>query len=308
MKRRVAFLKKRYFYLPKIARMKKYIGFLLIALPCVMYGQQPPATEIYLLDLSISKKGISIANPVNITNHPGYDNQPFFHPDQPILYYTSANTEGLTDLVEWNYETDTNRFITKTPEREYSPTVTPDKKFISCIIQRDNGAQDLGQYPIAGGDPVVLINSLTVGYHAWIDPDNLLLFVLGDTLTLQKFTLSTKKESILSTKIGRSLHQIPGTTAMSFVHKAWEDVWVIKKINPDGTMEDLIHTVPGHEDLAWTPDGKIIMSDGKQLFYYQPGKPQHWREIEMPPHMPVGAITRLAVSPAGNKIAIVVGE
>lgn len=289
--------------------MKKYGILILLMLPGMVYSQQqPPATEIYLLDLSISKKGVTLANPRNITNHPGYDNQPSFHPDESILYYTSANAEGRTDLIEWNYETDTDRFVTQTPEREYSPTVTPDKKFISCIIQRDNGAQDLGQYPVAGGTPDILINTLTVGYHAWIDADNLLLFVLGDTLTLRKYTLSSKKESILSTKIGRSLHKIPGTSAMSFVHKAWEDVWVIKKINPDGTMEDLIHTIPGHEDLTWTPDGKIIMSDGKQLFYYQPGKPQHWREIEMPEQMPSGSISRLAVSPNGDKIAIVVTE
>ncbi|MFZ2906704.1 MAG: hypothetical protein WAZ98_10920 [Cyclobacteriaceae bacterium] len=289
--------------------MKKYGILILLMLPGMVYSQQqPPATEIYLLDLSISKKGIALSNPRNITNHPGYDNQPSFHPDESILYYTSANAEGRTDLIEWNYETDTDRFVTQTPEREYSPTVTPDKKFISCIIQRDNGAQDLGQYPVGGGTPDILINTLTVGYHAWIDADNLLLFVLGDTLTLRKYTLSSKKESILSTKIGRSLHKIPGTSAMSFVHKAWEDVWVIKKINPDGTMEDLIHTIPGHEDLTWTPDGKIIMSDGKQLFYYQPGKPQHWREIEMPEQMPSGSISRLAVSPNGDKIAIVVTE
>jgi hypothetical protein len=60
--------------------------------------------------------------------------------------------------------------------------------------------------------------------------------------------------------------------------------------------------------MTWTPDGKIIMSDGKKLFYYQPGKTSNWQEIIMPSTMPTGTISRLAVNPKGDKLAIVVSE
>src|SRR5688572_15374586 len=190
--------------------MKKFGLTFLFTFPLLVYAQQlPPGTEIYVLDLSNKKSKVTVSNPQNITNRPGYDNQPFFHPDKPLLYYTSANAEGKTDLVEYNIKTKKSRNITTTPEREYSPTVTPEKKYLSCIIQRDNGAQDLGKYPIDGGEPTVLINTLTVGYHAWINAENLLLFVLGDTMTLRQYDLKSKKDIILAKGIGRSLHKIP---------------------------------------------------------------------------------------------------
>ena len=288
--------------------MKKFLAFL-FSIPILVSAQQlPPGTEIYLLDLTSKKSNVTVSIPQNIINRPGYDNQPFFHPDKTILYYASANAEGKTDLVEYNYKTKTSRNLTNTPEREYSPTVTPDKKFISCIIQRDNGAQDLGKYPIDGGVPVDLINTLIVGYHAWINPESLLLFVLGDTLTLHHYNVVSKKDVVLAKRPGRSLHKIPKSSAMSFVHKVSDTDWQIKRFNENGSIETITATLPGREDLAWTPDGKIIMSDGKKLFYYQPGKTTTWQEIVMPEFMPAGTITRLAVNPKGNLLAIVISE
>lgn len=288
--------------------MKKIILSFLFVLPGILYAQQPPGTEIYLLDLSVKKSGVVVSNLLNITNKPGYDNQPFFHPDKSILYYTSANAEGKTDLIELDLKTKKSRQLTNTSEREYSPTVTPDKKFVSCIIQRDDGVQDLGKYPIEGGEPVILVNTLKVGYHAWIDQNQLLLFVLGDTITLHQYNVATKNDVILSKRIGRSLHKIPKSSAMSFIHKVSENEWLIKKINADGRIEIINPALPGREDMTWTPDGKIIMSDGKKLFYYQPSDSENWKEIEMPTGMPAGTITRLAVNPKGNTIAIVVSE
>lgn len=294
------------FYCTDIVSMKKFgYTFLLMAFSLLSLAQQPPGTEIYLLDLSVKKPKIS--NLRNISNRKGYDNQPYFHPDKSLLYYTSANAEGKTDLVEYNIKTKKSHNITNTPEREYSPTVTLDKKFLSCIIQRDNGAQDLGKYPIDGGEPVVLINTLTIGYHAWMNTENLLLFVLGDTMTLHQYDLTLNKSVIVAKGIGRSLHKIPKTTSMSFVHKVWDGDWLIMKILENGSLEKIVTTLPNREDLTWTPDGKILMSDGKKLFYYLPGKSSGWTEIEMP-IMPSGMITRLAVNSKGDKLAIVVSE
>lgn len=289
--------------------MKKTICFLSLSiLSLASFGQQPPGTEIYLLNLTNKKSKISVANPQNITQRVGYDNQPHFHPDKPVVYYSSADAAGRTDLIEYNIISKQTRNITNTPEREYSPTVTPDKNYISCIIQRDNGAQDLGNYPIGGGEPVVLIDNLIVGYHAWMDAKNLLLFVLGDTLTLRTYNLETKKDAIVAKGIGRSLHRIPNTSAMSFVHKTSAEEWSIKKLNENGIIETITSTLPAREDLAWTSDGKILMSDGKKLFYYEPGITSTWQEIDMPASMPTGTITRLAINPKGDVLAIVVSE
>lgn len=287
--------------------MKNCITIILSIVTFQAWAQQPPGTEIYLLDLSVKKAKVTVSEPVNVTNRKGYDNQPNFHPDKPLLYYTSAAEDGKTDLVEHSFKNKKSQKITKTSEREYSPTVTPDKKYLSCIIQRDNGAQDLGKYPINGGEPTVIVNSLTVGYHAWIDAENLLLFVLGDTMTLQRYNIPSKLSAVMAKSIGRSLHKIPGTSSMSFVQKISETKSVLNKLNADGSIEQIVNTINGREDIAWTPDGKVIMSDGKKLFFFQPGVSTEWTEVEGSA-MPTGAITRLAVNSKGNKLAIVVSE
>ena len=189
--------------------MKKLSLLILLVASLTVYAQQPPGSEIYLLDLSVKKAGVTVANPQNITNKPGYDNQPSFHPDKQLLYYASANADAKTDLIEYNIKTKATRNLTNTTDREYSPTVTPDKKFLSCIIQRDDGVQDLGKYPIDGGSAEVLINTLKVGYHAWVNPETLLLFVLGDTVTLHQFNLTSKNDVIVAKRVGRSLRPIP---------------------------------------------------------------------------------------------------
>jgi Tol biopolymer transport system component len=261
-------------------------------------------SEIYIADLDIMDSGIVLSNPKNITNRIGYDNQPSFHPGKHLLYYSSFNEDERSDIKVYNYRNGKTELLTQTKEREYSPTVTPDDKFISCIIQRDDGAQDLGQYPIKGGEPVILINNLIVGYHTWISPAKLALFVLGAPLTLRVYDLETKKDSIIASSIGRSLHKIPSRNSFSYVDKSSAQ-WKINSWS-DGDIETIIETLPAREDLAWSPDGKIIASDGRQFFFYDPKKND--RNWQMFYASDLKGVSRLAVSPDGKKIAFVVAE
>lgn len=272
--------------------------------------QAQTGSEIYLFDLKISKDKIEASNPQNVTNHPGYDNQPSFHSSKPVLYYSSFNEEGRSDIKTYNYGSKKTTSLTTTNEREYSPTLTPDGKFISCIIQRDNDAQDLGKYPVNGGEAITLIDNLIVGYHAWVDENNLILFVLGEPMTLQWYNLKTKSNEILENNIGRSLHKIPGQPAMSFVQKKSEDEWVINKLDiKTRQITPITTSINGSEDLAWTPDGRILMSDGQKLFVFDPKSGTEWKEIEVNPgNSAITGITRLAISKDGKKLAVVAAE
>ncbi len=267
-------------------------------------------SEIYLFDLSVKKDKVSISHPLNITNHKGYDNQPFFHPDKPIIYYSSFNDDGRADIRSYNYKTKITKSITETPEKEYSPVVTLDKQSLSCIIERDNGAQDLGKYPIDGGEPTVIIDNLKVGYHVWADNSHVGLFVLGTPNTLHYVLLPMKKDTVIAQNIGRSLNRVPGESAISFIQKVSDKEWRIKKLNTQTMkMYDVGVTVTGHEDLAWLSDGKILMSDGPRLFFMQPAKGPGWNEVQVTSGAEVlKGVTRLAVSGDGKKLAVVVTE
>jgi hypothetical protein len=288
--------------------MKTIIAFALQL--CSLVGLAQTGSEILLFDLSIKKDKLVLSNPKNITNHVGYDNQPSFHADQPLIFYSSFNPDGRSDIKSYDHKSGETRSLTQTTEREYSPTLTPDKQFVSCIIQRDDGAQNLGKYPVGGGQPTVLIDNLIVGYHVWVDQDRLLLFVLGEPQTLHLYNVKTKEDKVLAEKIGRSLHSIPGQNAMSFVHKISDSEWIIKRF--DGATSEITtleKTLPGREDLCWTPDGRIVMSDGTKIYSIDPEKEKEWSivSIESGSELLKGA-TRLVINSEGNKLAIVVAE
>lgn len=286
--------------------MKRFIT-LLLSLPLVTPTLAQTGSEIILFDLKEKKNEIVVSRPRNVTNHPGYDNQPSFHSDKPFLYYASFDDQGRSDIKRYDFRKKQTQNITVTPEREYSPTLTPDKNFLSCIIQRDNNAQDLGKYPVDGGEPTVIIDNLTVGYHVWADNSHLAMFVLGDPHTLHFLRLPTKSDTIVAENIGRALHRIPNQRAISFVHKVGEKNWIIKKLDTQTmTISTITQTLPDHEDIAWTPKGQLITSDGTKLFWFD-GK--SW----VPVTIAEGAellkgVTRLAVSAKGDQLAVVVSE
>ena len=287
-------------------------SFILIGLLCLIVAPQAraqTASEIYLFDIERSEDGLRLSGGHNITNHPGYDNQPFFHPKKPIVYYSSFNVEGRSDIKLYDFAARSTKSLTTTLEREYSPTVTPDGQFISCIIQRDDGAQDLGKYPIDGGQPSVIIDNLIVGYHAWMSADRLLLFVLGDEMTLRTYDVQSGKDETLARNIGRSLHKIPGQSAMSFVHKPpASEEWTIKRLDMETLkVSDMLKTLPEREDLAWTPDGLLLMSDGKNIFFHDLKKESDWKKADLQ-KLELSGVTRLAVSADGKKLAVVAEE
>lgn len=285
------------------------ISFILIFIINIS-GLAQTGSEILLFDLKIRKNKITLSNPKNITNHPGYDNQPGFNRDEPLLYYSSFNDDGRSDIKSYNYQTGLTASVTTTNEREYSPTQTPDKNYLSCIIQRDNGAQDLGKYPLAGGDPYVIIDNLIVGYHIWADNSHLALFVLGDPNTLHYLRLPTKEDTVLAQNIGRSLHQIPGERAISFIQKTSSTDWLIKKLDTESmVVSTLANTLPGREDITWTPDGRIISSDGSKIYILNPKKDKTWTEITLTSGRELlKGVTRVAVNVKGDKLAVVISE
>jgi hypothetical protein len=288
--------------------MRKLVFISLIFSSVVVVAQ--PATEIYLFDLDINQDKIVIRNPKNITNHPGYDNQPFFHPNKTALYFVSADDQSRTDIYEYNYSLNTTRRITQTHDKEYSPTVNPDQLNLSCILQTDSGAQHLIQYPLAGGNPKKLIGNKIVGYHAWADANQVMIFSLPQPFKLELVNISSGESIPIAEGIGRSIHKIPGRNVMSFVKKISDTEYDIQLLDLVSLSTTLItKAIPGKEhDMSWTPDGRIFMSIGNELYCFVPAKSTVWEKIEIETPNPLNTISRIAISPDGKKIALVISE
>ena len=71
------------------------------------------------------------------------------------------------------------------------------------------------------------------------------------------------------------------------------------------TSASLIATVPGVEDYAWLPDGKLIMAKDAKLFAVLPLSGAQWAEVADFSKAGIRRITRIAVNSSGKRIAIV---
>jgi len=182
----------------------------------------------------------------------------------------------------------------------------------SVIRTEADGAQRLWRFNAQGRNPqLVLTDIKPVGYHAWVDADHLALFVLGQPATLQLARVSTGKAESVAGNIGRSLHRIPSTRMVSFVHREASGEYWVKSIDVDTKkIEPLVKAVEGSgdRDCAWMPDGKtILMSSGTKVFSWTRGA-AGWTEVFDGAAHKLGNVSRLNVSPGGDAVAIVVAE
>jgi dipeptidyl aminopeptidase/acylaminoacyl peptidase len=285
---------------------------------------QAPDTEIYLAPLSTEYRRLSVGAPVNITNSPGYDNQPSFTPDGSAILFASirGNRSGSTnatlpDIYRYNIASKTITRVTETAEGEYSPTVTPDGQHFSVIRVEADSTQRLWQFTLDGHSPELVLSDIKpVGYHVWADDHTLALFMLGQPATLQLADTRTGKAEIIARGIGRSLQRIPGGNTISFVErlapatdtdKASPPALSIRELDPrTRRITPLVSAVAGatDADLAWTPDGTLLMAQGGALYGWRRGETTWTRMVDLEA-LGLRGVTRLAVSPEGNWIALV---
>lgn len=146
----------------------------------------------------------------------------------------------------------------------------------------------------------------SVGYHAWGDEYTLGLFVLGNPPTFQLVNTQTGDGKILAEGVGRSMHKIPGQHAISFTTKPNDKIWWINRLGLDSQqITRLTQTLPGSEDYAWLPDGSMLMGSGSKLYRWQAESPNEWQLLADFSADSLHDITRIAVSPDGQYLAVV---
>ena len=274
---------------------------LLALLAAPLAAQAPPGTDIFLMPLIRSGGSIATGTPRNITGRAGYDNQPFFSPDGRSVYYTSQR-EGQTDIFRYDLAAGSSTQVTRTPENEYSPTVMPDGKHFSVI--RDS-TQHLWSFTLDGNPVRALLDSVRpVGYHTWFNADTVFVFVLGSPATLRRAELTGGTAVIVASDIGRALLKVAGRRAVSYAQRDSAG-YLVRTIDPvTGQGETLIRLPEGNEFFIWLSDGSLLSASGNRLLRWRAGE-KDWSEVTRFTEPGLQRITRLAVSPAGDRLALV---
>ena len=271
--------------------------------------QGPPATDIYLADLRVAHGRVTVGPPVNVTMRPGYDNQPFFLPDGRAFLYTSIREDSQADIYRYDIDTKTSVRVTATPESEYSPTPLPDGKGFSVIRVEADSTQRLWAFDLDGSRPRLVLDSIKpVGYHAWADAHALVLFVLGSPSTLQiaDAGFPAARGEVFAKDIGRSLQRIPGQASVSFVQRDSVAGPALEELDvPRRRVRMLVKVPAGADFFAWTPDGIVLTASGTKLYQWDSRRGGVWEQVADFAAAGLSSVTRLAVSPKGDRIAIV---
>ncbi|MCA1799135.1 MAG: hypothetical protein LC632_06645 [Xanthomonadaceae bacterium] len=265
----------------------------------------PTLTDIWVAELLDSRRRLRLGTPRNVTDRPGYDNQPHFLPDGSGFLYTAMDANGQADTWRYEFERGRRFRVTRTPESEYSPTPHPDGGFTVVRVEAD-GAQRLWRFRDDGDEPQLLLEAIApVGYQAWFNAHRVALFVLGEPPTLVVANLADGGSEIVLQSVGRSMHPVQGKGTVSVVHKVSADEWNVVEIALDGTATKLATLPRPSEDFAWLPDGQLVVGHGSRLLMRRPGGNDGWQEIADFSEYGIEQITRIAVSPTGDRIAFV---
>jgi hypothetical protein len=294
--------------------MKFVLGLLSFAVFSV--AAKMPGFDIYLGDLSVNQGLLKISHVKPVTQRPEYDNQPYFLPDGKSLLYTAAvmkDGQEQTDSMLLSLHSGQSNNLTNSAASEYSPTLMPNGQAFSVIWAFDN-KQKLWQYPLNSQDkilPAELLGKVEpVGYQAWIDKENVLLFVLGEPHTLQHANIKTQTSKVVASNVGPSLYAIPNTDLMSFSSSMGEgdDIsWSLKSYDPKtGEIQTLTALPKTAYYYGWSGDGKALAAVGSSVWQWDSQqKKSIWLKIaDLSEPCPKG-ITRLTTNSQNTKIALV---
>lgn len=285
--------------------MKKQFFFILVNIFTISLFAQLPNTDLWLLDIKADKDTIILSNPVNITNRPGYDNQPVFSADSKSVLYTSIRDEKQSDIYSLDLKTKESTQLTKTATSEYSPTYSPDGQNISVVMVEPDSTQRLWKFPKTGGKAELIMDKIdSVGYYTWIDNLTIAVWLIDQPNKLFRCDVGSQNCTFVADSIGRSIHSVSFGKIKKLFYSKGKNIW------SDNSKSKVIETsrIGEGEDFCFYKSNQLFMADGAKLYsriFVTIGKDAPWKEMIDLSSSGIKKITRLAVSPDGSKIVIV---
>lgn len=284
--------------------MKIAVTFLFSLFGLLSYSQNN--TDVFLFDLAPAYEGLEFLNMQNISNDPGYDNQPSFSSNEIILF--AGNNNGQTDISEYNLNTKIKKFInTETEGGEYSPQKFPSHDVVAAVRLDKNGLQRLYQYSSRIGTSTELIKELQVAYFAFNNDQKILATVLdGEKMDLVMIDLLIKSADTLFYNAGRSIQKIPKLNFMSYSLVNAEGNLDLYMMDMNSSESFFVCELPiGIQDCVWINDTQILVGSGNILYMYDTLGDPEWIRVASLEEYGLKNISRMAISPNGKHIAIV---
>lgn len=267
-----------------------------------------PSTDLFLVEIEAEEGSLRLGRPVNLTDREGYDSQPCFLPDGDGIVYVARNEES-TDIYVYDLARRASRRLTHTSYgREYSPQPIPGAAALSMIRVERDGRFRLLRFDRDGVNPAPIIAPAVgaISYYAWIDADTVAIVSVEARSWLSIVDVTQGTIRAIAADVGRSIQKVPGRSAVSFVRTQGQDDWWIEVFDAGtGETTAMGPTLPGREEHAWLPDGRIVMGRDGELFTLGPEPDATWTRLADLTEAGLRDITRIAVAPSGDRLVLV---
>jgi hypothetical protein len=259
-------------------------------------------TEVWLGKLELSDGRFVVSELKNISNEPGYDNQPSFFPDgRSLLFSTEAESVAESGLgvhaVRYRLADGKAEQLTKV--RGFSPTPTPNADGILTLREGTVWLHRIDGTPVR----TLLPQVKTAGYFSRIDEQRWVLFMNEPERHIALWDGTSLKRIVPGAVTAP--YRISGADAVSFVVQK-DETKKLMRMDFSGASQELA-TIPFPTAGAhvWTPRGTLLMASGNAIHEWNPSAPDAWPVVHRFSEGDLQGITRIALSPAADRIALV---
>ncbi|MGA8808258.1 MAG: hypothetical protein WB973_10310, partial [Thermoanaerobaculia bacterium] len=290
--------------------MRRIVLFVLLASAVTLHAQINDS-EVWAGSLDMSGGRFVVSNLANISKHPGYDNQPSFFPDGKLVFTSQIavldETGHAVQAVIHDFAKGTS---TPVPgAMGFSPTPAADG---SLMLLRE-GHVVLHD---ASGRESQLTETTDAGYFTRFDEQTWVLYMNDKQRRIVMYDPKTKALETMALGSITAPFRIPGKRAVSFV--AVEPFpapagttpprkLFLRQLDLDGHHVTTLASIsfPTSGSHVWTSRGTLLMASGHTIYEWNPAKPDDWPIAATFDDPELQGLTRIAISPRGDRIALV---
>ncbi|CAN5330448.1 hypothetical protein BH09BAC5_BH09BAC5_24170 [soil metagenome] len=299
----------------RIPPIKSFLPFLLCLFFSIHLAAQLPESEVWLFSFTEQSGNYTFTDGKNISNHKGYDNQPFFSNDGLWMLFTSEQDSGQTDIFQYNIKLGQSNKFTNSSESEYSPEYfSTDNSFSDVVVEKDS-TQRLWKYSYhpdyAYPQSTILFPDVkNVAYSRWFNDSIVFLCLLPEPMHLVVANVNTQKVSKCAKDVNRSMavyHRNNNNNLFLYSQMQVDSTWEIAALSSFGNPDLDFMPVPfleGSQDFAVDNNDNLFMASGTKLYFWKIGKSKTWKPIADFKENGLTNISRIAISPDGKHIAL----
>lgn len=277
--------------------------FLLLFFTPGFCSAQLPDTDLWLFSIKKEKGNYIAEKVINITNRPGYDNQPSFSVDGKKIYYAAIKEDKQADIYVYSIGDKKSNQLTKTTESEYSPVYIEYNKSINSVVVEKDSAQRIWLYDEKlGSQRNFLFNEDSVGYYTFLNSDTVLYYKLTYPHSLRAHSIKTGEDVWLADNIVRGFKTInrhefifgvKDSTKVSF----YRYNTLLKK----GAKYCEYNST--NEDILWHPELGLLKSELATILRYDEKQVKWVTLFDLSP-MGIKKITRFSLDGKNSKLVV----